>query len=375
YGLRIDLLRVRLMAVSVLGLVLVAPAGSAAAAGPSVSPANGARITSDTVTVTTRSSLLGGSLTVDGVRRDSGIGTLRYTIDGHQVANGSHSVVARTGLLAKSRTESTFQMAVPAYAPSGVSVSVSGSTVSVGWNRGGEPDLTGYTVSSRYGSGSTSANCANGRCALSFQVPATAGGDLPVSVVAHRTGSGPSGPSGGTAKLVATARPGSGPAPSSSAATTPAPSAGAKNKDKSLVRAADKLTSPQPTEGGAPLPSLAPQSETTPVSSIQNEADPASDGILKAGIFAVFLVVVLVCAHFGTWGYRQRRRAALVLSGRKARHGRKRRGRRPAQAAPGLDRDEAGRLTPPNERAHEVLASLGYSPDAEAEPDFRPPWT
>jgi hypothetical protein len=208
-------LRVRLMALPALVLVLAGPAVPAEAAGPWISPGNGAYLTSDTVTVNAQVTTYGyggygngggGVLIVDGVRRAFGR-DLSYTIDGHQVANGRHYAIATSGYQGPWSVQTTFNMAVPPYAPGGVSVSASGTTVRVSWNKGGEPDLTGYSVNSRYGTLWVPASCPDGRCEASFKVPASADGDLPVSVVANRTGSGPSGPSGGSVRLVAAPKP------------------------------------------------------------------------------------------------------------------------------------------------------------------------
>ncbi|GAB2837762.1 hypothetical protein GCM10022221_41450 [Actinocorallia aurea] len=179
------------------------------AAAPDISPADGAVVTDATVTVSARAGLSGGTLIVDGERRASGRAErLTFAIDGHTVANGTHSV-EMTGLIPLNRGKATFRMAVPAYTPSGVVAVASGRKLSVVWQRNPEPDITGYSVSvSAGGAAQAGADCPDGRCTAALTLPASAQGEVTVTVVAHRAGAGDSGT--GAAKLVLPAKPAGG---------------------------------------------------------------------------------------------------------------------------------------------------------------------
>jgi hypothetical protein len=367
------------MVVSALALALAWPAVPATAAGPGIVPAAGSYLTSDTVTVNAWGSSWGGTLTVDGVRRGGGP-RLSYTIDGHQVANGWHHAALTSGGGYQNgpwggpsgswTIESNFQMAVPPYAPSGVSVSARGSHVSVGWNRGGEPDLTGYSVSSKYGTVWVPASCANGRCGTSIKVPARAKGDLAVSVVANRVGSGPSGPAGASVRLIpARPKPRKNPTPSVSAqASSPGGTASEKAKDTA------EQPAPQPSEslippvlGSSDLSNVDSTTEVTPVASLHSEGNTAISRLIIAWIIVFVFGLVLVGAHFYTAANRgRRRRAALLREGQRSRHRRQ-------LAAPRsepeiiLERTDTVRLSLPGGRT-------GASAESEST-YFRSEWT
>ncbi|MDX6741272.1 hypothetical protein [Actinocorallia sp. A-T 12471] len=189
------------MAVLHAAAAAVLPVLLGGAAAPDISPGDGAVVTDSTVTVSAKAGLTGGTLIVDGQQRASGRGeTLTFTIDGHAVANGTHTV-EMTGLIRANRGKATFRMAVPAYAPAGVVAVAAGRNLSVVWQPNPEPDVTGYSVAtSAGGSAKASADCPDGRCTAALKLPASASGELTVTVVAHRAGAGDSG--AGAAKLV-----------------------------------------------------------------------------------------------------------------------------------------------------------------------------
>jgi hypothetical protein len=385
------------MAVPMLALmiILAGPVVPAAAAGAWISPANGAYLTSDTVTVNAQVPAFGyggwggggwggggggGVLVVDGVQRAYGR-DMSYMIDGHQIPNGRHYAIATSGYQGPWTVQSTFEMAVPAYPPAGVHVTVSGTTVNVGWNRGGEPDLTGYSVSSRYTTLWVSAACTGGWCGTNFKVPADANGDLQVSVVANRAGSGPSGPSFGSVRLVAAPKPKPKPKPHKSPTKAapvqdPSPSKSPKTKTKAKAKATAQPfdTAPQPSAEPSFLTVTPPAEVVTPVASLHDEGNATKNRLMIAWAFVIVFVIVVVSTHFGaSVRLHQRRRAALTGSGPKSRH------RRQA-LAPGhepeiavLERKETAWLALPLGRTNESLNSPGHPVDSDA--DFPPPWT
>jgi hypothetical protein len=339
------------------------------------------------VTVNAQGTNGGGALTVDGVQRGFGY-RLSYTIDGHQVANGRHHAVVVTsnggyggwggGPQSYSRTESTFNMVVPAYAPAGVSVSVSGNTVKVGWNRGPEPDLTGYSVRSRYGTTSVSASCSGGRCGTSFRVPAGASGDLPVSVVANRALSGPSLPSSASARLVAA--PASKPKPRKSPTpdvtvqeVSPGETTAGEGKDDT-GQPSDAVIPEQSVE--PPVWSPEPGTEVTSVASLDSdEGESTSSRLMMAWLFVFVFVLAVLGARFGATARRRRRREEALLrnsSGPKSRH---RRQTLALGAGPEVIHkwNETARLSPPSGRARDSFSSPGHAADSDA--DVPPRWT
>ena len=388
-------MRVRLIALPALVLALAGPAVPAEAAGPWISPGNGAYLTSDTVTVNARLATFGyggggygygggggGVLTVDGVRRAFGH-ELSYTIDGHQVPNGRHYAIATSGYQGPWSVQTSFVMAVPPYAPAGVSVSVSGATtINVSWNRGGEPDLTGYSVSTRYGTLWVPASCPDGRCGVSFKVPNSADGDLPVSVVANRVGSSPSGPSGGTVRIVVPkpkSRPHKSPA-KTVPAPKPAPSTSSPGKEK--TKAKTKETEQPPNAAVFPQPSYDTWMPTevspavvNPVAAVHDQSDEGNvtrNRLMIAWALVIVFVLILVGLHFvNSIRHQRHRRTVLAGSGPKSRHRRQ----TPALKPPPeiiLERRDNGRLALPGGRTNENLSSPGHPVDSDA--DFPPPW-
>ncbi|ROO88341.1 hypothetical protein EDD29_6006 [Actinocorallia herbida] len=199
------------MAVWHAAAAAVLPALLGGAAAPDISPGDGAVVTDGTVTVSARAGLSGGTLIVDGERRASGRAErLTFAIDGHAVANGTHTV-EMTGLIPLNRGEATFRMAVPAYAPAGVVALASGRKLTVVWQRNPEPDVSGYSVAvSAGGRAQAGVDCPDGRCTAALTLPKSAQGEVTVTVVAHRAGAADSG--AGAAELVLPAKPAPAPA-------------------------------------------------------------------------------------------------------------------------------------------------------------------
>ncbi|GAA2724202.1 hypothetical protein [Actinocorallia aurantiaca] len=163
------------------------PAVPASAAGPAITPADGSTVTARTVAIRVQAPAGGGRLLVDGVERDSGRAReLTYTLDGRKEPNGTHRVRFDATLASDEDSAGTFKLAVRPAAPTGVSASLSGRTVTVTWNANPEPDINGYTVQSEQGNASTGP--CSGTCRQSFEVPASATGALAVGVEAKRTG-------------------------------------------------------------------------------------------------------------------------------------------------------------------------------------------
>ncbi|MEO5876064.1 MAG: hypothetical protein ABIS86_07285 [Streptosporangiaceae bacterium] len=353
---------VRLVRLSAVTLLVVVAGGPglperAQAAESGVSPSTGSLITAETVTVSAHAPAEGGKLRVDGVVRASGEDELlTYTIDGSEVRNGAHSVEFEAG--GPSRKElSNFWMAAPAAAPAGVDADVSGTTVTVRWAEGSEPDLTGYTLSSRFGSHHVGPGDTSG----SFQVPAAATGTLTVAVVAERAGgAADSESSTGTVELRApvvvpaeTPEPAAGPTPTSThtsavppeSAPAAPPPAGAPGIGAVPVTTAKPVVTPSPSApapaslsiphtrrpSSSPTPALARKLQATEVGAVSADSprtpfgDPLTGPALAAG-----LASLLGLTHTALWSRRRRladgTRLRLLLAPRSGSHAKPRRG-------------------------------------------------
>jgi hypothetical protein len=277
---------VRLSAVTLLVVVVGGPGlpDRAHAAESGLSPSTGTLVTSETVTVSVHAPEAGGELKVDGVVRDSGADQmLTYTIDGSEVRNGAHSVEFAAGGLFHDEF-SSFWMAAPAAPPSGVTAELSGRTVTVTWDEGTEPDLTGYTVTSPLGTKTLSA----GTHSTTFAVPAAATGSLSVGVVAERSGgAAASDPSTSTVVLKPTlVEPEPAPAPSPSPTPTkqpdpvssPSPASSATHTSITIV---DPTRSSTPSPG-TPAPTVTPAE--TPTSTAPTATDTATPAIVTVNL-------------------------------------------------------------------------------------------
>lgn len=128
---------------------------------------------------------------------DEGQGELEYNLDiscpdyagpcsGREPApNGTYTVqVVQTGLLLSGGVDDrqTFTLRVPPRRPSAVSIRVEDAdSVRIRWDRGAEPDITGYVVVDASGSKvqrvSAAEGCDDGSCATVVQVPASRKGE------------------------------------------------------------------------------------------------------------------------------------------------------------------------------------------------------
>ncbi len=289
-------------------------AQSAAAAEPVITPASGSVITSSSVTIRVKSAVGGGTLYVDGRPVDTGKNEwLTYTINGKTTPNGTHKVKL-AAVLPWDEASSTFRMEVPASAPSGVTASVKGSKVTVRWNKGGEPDLTGYTLSGDLGSRSVSAKACGAQCSVTLTAPATASGQATIQVVARRAGAAPSGASTRTVRLKGTAQPPSAPGNGNAPAPAPGPSYNWPSTSQSPLF---PTVAPDPGDFSTESPDV---SIVYPTPTDTSGLDPSVVSMDRTGLtgtmadeslqwgksLAIALVLLLCAAHLGTWTRRLR---------------------------------------------------------------------
>ncbi|GAA0939440.1 hypothetical protein GCM10009550_07970 [Actinocorallia libanotica] len=267
-------------------------------------------ITSSSVTVRVKSAPGGGTLYVDGVPVAAGKNKiLQYTINGRTTANGTHRVrLEATSGLWWDAASSTFQMKVPASAPSGVTASASGNKVTVRWQKGSEPDLTGYTLSGDLGTRNVSAGSCGAQCSVTLK--ASAGGQATIQVVAKRSGAAPSGATTRTVRLKGTAAqpqaPGNGnaPVPGPGPSYAPPPGTGqnpvfptvAPNPPGfSTENPEVTMVYPTPTDPAVLDPSVVSMDNT-------GLTDTLADESLQWGkSVAIALVLLLCAAHLGAW--------------------------------------------------------------------------
>ncbi|GAB3660247.1 hypothetical protein GCM10027589_21890 [Actinocorallia lasiicapitis] len=303
------------LALAVLGPAV--PADAQSAAKPTITPGNGQVVTSSTVTISVKSGFVGGKLVVDGVLRDQGANkNLTWSFNGHNRRNGPVKVMLQDPVPFNS-VESTFVLAVPPSAPSGVQAKVSGNKITVSWNRGGEPDLTGYSVTTSLGGGkSVGVGSCGGRCTTTLSVGA-AGGQLGIQVVAKRRGAEPSGATSRTVRLAGTAPPSSGnnnnpvpppgnnwSAPSNNGNNpNPFPNVNPPPGDPfSTVSPAPEASAPElsPDDGSDIDTSLLPQ----PVA--DSRMSTTEESLQWGKSIAMALVLLLCAGHLGTWTRRLR---------------------------------------------------------------------
>ncbi|ROO90946.1 hypothetical protein EDD29_8688 [Actinocorallia herbida] len=301
--------------VAVLG---AAPVQASGAAAPKITPGDGAVVTSPSVLVSVKTAAGGGTLYVDSKRVGSGkSATLTYRIDGRREPNGTHTVRV-DAVIPWDTANSTFRMAVPALRPSGLSVSTSGSKVTVQWSKGPEPDLTGYTVSGDLGTKNVSIGACGARCSVTFASSSTASGRATVSVVARRSGAEPSGAASKTVKVSAQPQNGNGsgngngtgngnaPAPAIPGFTYEPPSS---NTQYPEVAPDDSVFSDEKPAVSEVYP--------TPDTAASDDMILLDDGGTAAGTMAseslqwgkslaIALVLLLCAAHLGTWTRRLR---------------------------------------------------------------------
>jgi hypothetical protein len=314
--------------VAVLGAGGPVHAGSAAA--PKITPANGSVVTSSTVTIRVKTALGGGTLYVDGRPVKTGKNTwLTYTINGKTRPNGPVRVELKSPtLLPWDEDRSTFRMAVPASAPSGVTAAVKGNKVTVRWQKGSEPDLTGYTLSGDLGTRNISASSCGAQCSVTLTAPATASGQATIQLVAKRAGAAPSGATTRTVKVQGTgpaAPPNSGNNGNGNGAPAPAPGGNytvpnpaqspifptvAPNPDGfSTDNPEVSIVYPTPTDPVGADPSLVSMDNTGLTGTLADESLQWGKSV------AIALVLLLCAAHLGTWTRRLRAARADVPGG------------------------------------------------------------
>ncbi|MBA9001883.1 fibronectin type III domain-containing protein [Thermomonospora cellulosilytica] len=318
------------------GVILTGTPGSANALwGRVTAPADGAVITSGT-RVTAKAEYGGLDMelrvTVPGagdqfLTRGGGSGTMSAPVS--IGVNGKYTVRLKGRLWPyREYDSSTFTVRIPPAAPSGVSASASGNTLTVTWNLGLEDDLTGYKVDAgSHGSksGSTGAFCSGTVCSHKFTLASGSTGPATVSVRAVRSnGTGGTITSGPSSRTVQLAGPGGGPGGGGAGGTggggvsvgnLPAPNYGAGNGGTPLTPFNEQspVTLPNVQPDGANPNFAYPE----PVVAGQNAGgqDPAALARLQwSKSIAIALILLVIAAHLGTWTRRMRVAQAGVSS-------------------------------------------------------------
>ncbi|WP_103939693.1 hypothetical protein [Thermomonospora echinospora] len=331
---------------------------SALPGGTVTAPADGAVITSGsqaTARASFKDMLLGVELRVDSP--DTGE---RVLASGQWTGNISGSFSIRQNgkytvrLVGKTGTRydtNTFYVRVPPAQPSGLSASVSGSTLSVTWNLGLEDDLTGYSVQAGgvgSKSGSPGALCSGTICSAKFSLGSGDTGSTTVSVRAQR----PNGTGGSVSSSAATDSVqlgGSGSGGGGGDGDSDSGGGGGNGGN-------DNLPSPDYNGGGGGGTPLTPFNEESPVTLPSVQPDGAAPGFAypapvvageNAGdqpaaisnlqwgkSVALALVLLIIAAHLGTWTRRMRvAQAGVSAKGMAARAARGGSGRTRVQRA------------------------------------------
>jgi hypothetical protein len=295
-----------------VGVVAFGPGAQAQAAGSAIkSPAANAVITSGSTTrVAAHLDLLvTGDLYVRGPGGDrkigGGVGPKDISGSVGIGRNGAY-VVTLKGLLG-TIDQRTFYVRVPPARPSGVQASISDHKLVVRWERGTEPDLTGYDVlvgGARQRQGSLGALCSGEVCSTALSLPASGRAD--VGVRARRsTGTGGTVSSGSATTSVVV--PGS-----------PTEFAGGGGPAALPSQTSNPLL-PLPGRSPLSLPTVAPDGAVpgfqypTPGPQVADPAvGPAAEKAASTGRFrgvksvALALILLVVAAHLGAWTRRLR---------------------------------------------------------------------
>jgi hypothetical protein len=298
-----------------VGITAFAPVAAAQAAGSGVkSPAANAVITDGaTTTVTAHLDLLAtGDLYVRGPgstdrKIAGGIGPRDISASVRISRNGAY-VATLKGLLG-TIDQQTFYVRVPPARPDGVDATVSARKLVVRWDRGNEPDLTGYDVflgGAEVRHGTPGGLCAEDVCSTALSLPSS-GGNTTVGVRARRsTGTGGTVASGiSTASVVV-------PSPiETSAARAPGALALPSQSAQPLL--------PLPGRSPLSLPTVAPNGQqpgfqyptpgpqvADPVVGANTSSDSASSPRRWAKSVALALILLVAAAHLGAWTRRLR---------------------------------------------------------------------
>jgi hypothetical protein len=305
----------------VAGVLLPGTPADAAAVGAKIYVANG-YVATHSFTIKAKTAAGGGSLLIDGASHGYGKNTtLSYAFDGHSQSNGRHTIKVQgtNTLLWWDSASVTFTSAVPAAPPSGLSAAVSGSKVTVTWNQGQEPDITGYRLSSSVKSFTVGTGaCGGTQCSKTFNA-GTASGTLAISVAALRRGAAASAARQTSAKLTGSGAPTS---TSPNNNNAPVPSGGNNSVPLPIPSGFDTPApkKPQvfPQVTSKPFAYPTPTAETAGDTNLLTAGshDPVEpDGALQWGkSVAIALILLLAAAHLGTWT--RRLRAANATTGR-----------------------------------------------------------
>ncbi|MEV0594379.1 hypothetical protein [Nonomuraea cavernae] len=166
----------------------------AGAAGQITSPADGQVVSSGSVLVSARTGVIqlkmglyveGSSTGRQQVASGGANQTISGTFDAEGAPNGTFSVILKGEITGRTYATSTFKLRRPAAAPSNVDAALQGTKkIQVTWNKGTEPDLQAYEVSTSQsgvvGRVSADSACSGSSCRAVLAVPAKA--------VGHRVG-------------------------------------------------------------------------------------------------------------------------------------------------------------------------------------------
>ncbi|GAA4086837.1 fibronectin type III domain-containing protein [Actinomadura miaoliensis] len=232
--------------------------------------------------------------------------------------NGRYEVrLQKKGLVSWStKATRAFYARVPPAAPGGLSATVSGSKITVRWNRGLENDLTGYSISAGSvgsKSGSVGGLCSGTSCSTTFSVPSGTSGAIPVRVRAKRSNGSGGSVYSGTASASVTVKGSSG--GSGGGSNSSAPSSSVPSMPGNTPRGTAPLT---PFNNASPvtLPSVqpdgAPPGLAYPTPQVADQSRPkaqnvaAPDSLQWGKSVAIALILLVVAAHLGTWTRRMR---------------------------------------------------------------------
>ncbi|HEX6471442.1 MAG TPA: hypothetical protein VF069_20240 [Streptosporangiaceae bacterium] len=297
-----------------VGITAFTPVAAAQAAGSGIkSPADNAVITDGaTTTVTAHLALLAtGDLYVRGPgsadrKIAGGIGPRDISGSVSISRNGAY-VATLKGLLG-TIDQQTFYVRIPPARPAGVDAGVSARKLVVRWDRGNEPDLTGYDVflgGTEVRHGTPGGLCAGEVCSTSLSLPGS-GGHTSVGVRARRsTGTGGTVASGISTTSVVL------PSPVTTSAVAPTPGALPSQSAQPLLPLTGKSPLSLPTvapngrQPGFQYPTPGPQ-VAEPVVGTNTSSESASSPLRWAKSVALALVLLVAAAHLGAWTRRLR---------------------------------------------------------------------
>ncbi|MEU8250158.1 hypothetical protein [Nonomuraea sp. NPDC048916] len=337
----------------------------AGAAGQITSPADGQVVSSGSVQVSARTGVMqlkmalyveGPSTSRQQVAQGGANQTISGTFDAGSAPNGTFTVILKGEISQSTYATSTFKLRRPAAPPSNVDAALQGTEkIQVTWNKGTEPDLQSYEVSTSQsgvvGRLPVDSACSGSSCRAVLAVPPKAVGQrVGFTVKAFRSdgdgGSVESGRSGAAYVKVPApkaAQPAKTAKPSNNDATkgTEAlPTLPGKKQAKIVTTPTRKQTTPKNNDklpampdtdrqGNLPIPtadtdpgrsdSLTPQdtkadTDSEPVdTNVTAQASESPFGTMgQYGLFvAGGIVLLLLAAHVGAWA----RRRALVAEG------------------------------------------------------------